>query len=153
MVSVYFGLDRNAVLDIDAYFRNVYDTEWFDDDIVKKIVKDIDGSTVLSQYCIQSKVLGQIPPDLISGGAKACILLLKDDSSLIDLIACGSNCECWLSRIFSMKDVRVTMSGCDLSFRGYDIRGICENDNSTINNYNDWIDKMCVMAGDPDNER
>lgn len=154
MVSVYFGMDKNAILDIDDYFKNVYEPEWFDDPFVKEMVQDVDNSTVFSRYCIQSPVLGQIPPDMISGGVKACILLLKgDNEDLIDLIACGPNCEKWLSKIFSMKDVRVSMSGYDLSFKGFNVKGICENDGSEIKNSMDWVDKMCIMAGDPKNER
>lgn len=154
MVSVYFGNDTRAVLNIDSYFNHTFRHEWLNDPIVKQMIKDIDNSEVLSEYCIQSPVLGQIPPERISGGVKTCILLWKLDDFLVDLITCGENCQEWLSYIFSHKDVvRVSMSGYDLDFEGLEISGICENDNSVINNSYDWVDKMCEMAGDPKNER
>lgn len=153
MVSVYFGYDKDAVTCVDLRFNNVFEYEWLDDHFVKEMIKDIDNSIVLSNQCIQSPVLGQIPPEKLSGGVKTCIMLLKEDDFIPDLIVCGENCEKWLSEIFKKKDCKVTMSGYDLTFEGYDIRGICENDNSIINNYNDWINKMCDFVGEEKNER
>lgn len=154
MVSVYFGYDKSAILCVDTFFGNVYEYEWFDDPIVREMIRDIDHSTVLSSQCIQSPILGQIPPEMLSGGVKTCIMLYKMDNFLPDLTACGENCEKWLSYIFYTKElVRVTMSGHDLTFRGLPIHGICENDGSEIKDYHDWINKMFDMAGEEENER
>lgn len=153
MVSVYFGYDKEAVLCVDIRFNNVFEYEWLDDPFVCEMIKDIDNSIVLSNQCIQSPVLGQIPPEKLSGGVKTCIMLYKEEDFMPDLIVCGENCEPWLSKIFEMKDCKVTMSGYDLTFRNLPIKGICENDNSVINDYHDWIDKMCDLAGEPENER
>lgn len=119
------------------------------DPIVKQTVKDIDDCEVQDKYCIMSKIFGQIPSDMLSGGVKSCILLLlKDDTFVPDLIVCGENCQEWLSRIFNMKDVKVTMTGWDLTFHNLPIKGICENDNSEIRDWKDWTDKMRLMAGE-----
>jgi hypothetical protein len=154
MVSVYFGNDTTAILNIDVYFNNVFEYEWLNNQLVREMIEDIDKSVVLSDHCIQSPILGQIPPERISGGVKACIcMLMMDDCPIIDLIVCGENCEKWLSKIFETKDIRVSMSGYDLTFRVYPIHGICENDNTEINDAEDWVDKMCDYAGEPENER
>lgn len=152
MVSVFFGKDRDAILNIDVYFNHTFEYEWLDDQFVKDMIKDIDNSIVLSNQCIQSPVLGQIPPEKLSGGVKACIIIYKLNE-IVDLVVCGENCEPWLSKIFELKDCRVSMSGYDLSFKDLPIRGICENDNSYIDNYKDWVNKMCDMAGEEENER
>lgn len=73
MLEIYFGYDEDAILSIDTYFNNVYDEDWFDDVLVKAMVRDVYGSEVLDKYCIQSPVLGQIPPERLSGGVKALI--------------------------------------------------------------------------------
>lgn len=154
MVSVYFGNDKNSILNVDLYFNHTFEYEWLDDPFVQEMIKDIDSSEVLSNQCIQSPVLGQIPPEKLSGGVKTCIMLYKMDSFIPDLIVCGENCEKWLSKIFELKNlVKVTMSGYSLTFRGYPIRGVCENDGSFINDAEDWVDKMCDMAGEEENER
>ena len=152
MVSVFFGKDRDAILNIDVYFNHTFEYEWLDDQFVRDMIKDIDNSIVLSNQCIQSPVLGQIPPEKLSGGVKACIIIYKLNE-IVDLVVCGENCEPWLSKIFELKDCRVSMSGYDLSFKDLPIRGICENDNSHIDNYKDWVNKMCDMVGEEENER
>lgn len=158
LISVYFGIDSSAVYKIDNYFEDAYLPEWFDDEIVKQMVKDVDLSTVVSRQCITSPVLGQIPVSMLSGGVKALILLWKLDDIRIDLVACGENCMSWLSYIQAHKDIKVSMSGYDLTFvddAGNDlpISGICENDNSEIENAADWREAMCMMAGDWNNRR
>lgn len=154
MVSVFFGMDWNAILNVDVYFNNVFEYEWLDDPFVRDMILDVDKSVVLSNQCIQSPVLGQIPPERLSGGVKTCIMLYKLDDFLTDLIVCGENCEKWLSRVFMKKElVRVAMSGYDLTFRGYDIQGICENDGSIIRNSEDWVRKMGMLVEAEGSER
>lgn len=154
MVSVYFGNDKTAVLNIDRFFDNVYYPEWFEDPLVKEMVEDIDQSKVLSGNCIQSPFLGQIAPERLSGGVKACICMwMMEECPIIDLIVCGENCQPWLSKIFCERNIRCSMSGYDLVFKGLPIIGICENDNTKINDWHDWTKKMCAYAGEPENER
>ena len=63
MLSLLFGYDENAVLNVDTYFNNMYDDEWFDDPFVRNVVSEVDGSAVQDRQCILSPVLGQIPPN------------------------------------------------------------------------------------------
>ena len=102
MLKIYFGYDENAVLSVDTYFNNTYEDEWFDDAFVKKIVKVVDDSEVRDRQLIVSPVLGQIPPERLSGGAKALILLYETNNFYTDLIVCGSNCEDLLLDIGAM---------------------------------------------------
>lgn len=154
MISVFFGFDKEANLSVDIFFNHVFRYEWLDDPFVREMIKGIDNSIVLSNQCIQSPVLGQIPPEKLSGGVKTCIMLYKMDDFYTDLIVCGENCEPWLVKIFNAKEiVKVSMSGYDLRFKGLPIRGICENDGSEIKNSDDWVRKMCDMVGEPGNER
>ena len=153
MISVYFGNDKSAILDIDIFFNNVFYYEWLDDPLVRELIKDVDNSDVLSNQCIQSPILGQIPPERLSGGVKALICLYKMDEFLVDLIVCGENCEKWISKISQLKDIRVSMSGYDLTFKGLEIKGVCENDGSLIRSSEDWTEKMLDMAGEICNER
>ena len=142
MVSVMFGKELpNTIPNIDVYFDNVYENSWFEDDIVKQMVRDIDKSE-LHGLMVDSPFLGSISVEKLSGGVKSLILLLKDDELEfpIDLVCCGKNCEQWLSYIFSVKDVTVCTTGLHLRFEGYNIDGICLNDNSEI--HNNWWSKM-----------
>jgi hypothetical protein len=148
MMEVYFGFDKECIRDIDLYFDNVYDDVWFDDELVKEMVEDVDKSKVVSRQCIESPILGQIPPERLSGGVKALICMYKEPESYIDLIVCGPNCEKWISKISELSDFRAGMSGYDLTFDNIEINAYCLNDDSQILNSKDWILKMCKYVGE-----
>ena len=139
MLNVYFGKDWKSVIEPDGYFKYSYDEKWFDDDIVKQMVKDIDNSDVLDEACIRSPYLGLIPPTDLSGSVKTLIMIYKGSEHPFDLICCGENCEKWLAWLGSNVDRDVTVSGFDLIFRGYDLNFRCENDGSLIKNSQDWV--------------
>lgn len=148
MVKVLFG-DKlpDTIPDVDAYFNNTYEYDWFEDEIVKQMVRDIDKSE-LHGAMVDSPFLGSISVERLFGGVKTLIILLKDDELEfnIDLIWCGENCEKWLAYIFNHKDVTVCMTGVHLRFDGYDFNGICLNDNSQI--HNNWWQVMVKHLGD-----
>lgn len=98
MLKVFFGMNWEAISYPDTYFQFNWEAEWFKDPLVQEMVLDIDDSRVLSPYCIESPVLGQIPPDMLSGGVKALILMLKVPDIVIDLISCGDNCSKWIAK-------------------------------------------------------
>lgn len=152
MLNIYFGYDTEAILSIDKYFNNTYDEDWLDDPFVKQMVWDIDRSEVLDKYCIQSPILGQIPPEKLSGGVKALICMYKLDDFYVDLIVCGKNCEKWIAEISKKKNLRASLSGYDLDFKEYGIQAKCLNDGSEILGFEDWILKMCTYVGG-DHER
>lgn len=153
MVSVFFGMDRKANFDPDGYFRWGYYPEWFDDDIVKQMVLDVDKTVVKSQYCMESPVLGQIPPDMLSGGVKGLILLYKDPDYYTDISIFGENCQGWLSWLFQHKDIKCSCCTYDLTFRGYEIQGICENDGRQIKDAEDWVQCQIDFIQAPESER
>ena len=102
MLRIYFELKERTVFDVDIYFRNLFKPEWLQDNLVKQMIKDVDKSDVLGPYCIQSPVLGQIPPTTLSGGVQALILMLKTDLE-IWATACGDNCAKWILAIAEKK--------------------------------------------------
>lgn len=75
----------------DDYFVAEYYDEWFDDPIVKQMVKDIDKSEVYGANNIISPVLGPINCMQLSTGVKNLIIAYKTDE-VIDASYCGDNC-------------------------------------------------------------
>ncbi len=67
----------NYVFSPDTYFKYNYEDELFEDDFVKMMVQDVDGSTVVSAHSIDSPVLGIIAPERLSGGVKPLLLCIK----------------------------------------------------------------------------
>ena len=93
--------------DAPAYFDNVYEDEWIEDDFVKEMILDVDSSTVVSAHIIESPVFGAITPKELSGGVKVLILMLKDDSFVYNLSNCGDNSAKWVLKIAEQKDLTV----------------------------------------------
>lgn len=83
----------NYVFSPDTYFKYNYEDEWFEDDFVKMMVQDVDGSTVVSAHSIDSPVLGIIAPERLSGGVKALIIMYKEPDLIVNASACGDNQE------------------------------------------------------------
>ena len=110
MLNILFREDEREIRYTDSYFNNNYQDEWFEDDLVKQIIKDIDLSDVLNAQIVISPVLGAIPVTQISGGAKAVILMLKKSELLIHGNSCGDNCAEWISLIGKMQDIYVHLT-------------------------------------------
>lgn len=88
MLYITFKKTKDVLIYVDNYFNMNYEDEWFEDELVKQIIQDVDKSTVITNGIIDSPVLGKIPPTNISGGAKALILMLKDNRT-VWATACG----------------------------------------------------------------
>ena len=124
MLSIRFGVSEDTMEDIDIAFHRLYMDEWLEDPFVKEMILDVDQSEVISPYCIQSPVLGQIPPEKISGGVKALILMWKTDFE-IWATACGDNCSKWILEIAKRKDISISLEHYmmfeDMDFSFYNI--------------------------------
>lgn len=118
MLKIYYGdiESDKYIFNPDAFFNNTYEDEWITDDLSIKMIKDIDGSTVIGPRVIDSPYLGSIPTERLSGGVKTLILMYKDREHIFNASACGDNCAKWIMDIAG----RLEKEGKDLSIRlGY----------------------------------
>ena len=104
MLTIVYGDAENSIYNTSVYFKNSYESEWFDSELAKEIVRDVDHSDVLSGECIQSPVLGQIPPERLSGGVKTLLLMLNEPDKIFNASTCGDNCAKWLLKIAEKED-------------------------------------------------
>ena len=109
MLTIVYGDAENSIYNTSVYFKNSYESEWFDSELAKEIVRDVDHSDVLSGECIQSPVLGQIPPERLSGGVKTLLLMLNEPDKIFNASACGDNCAKWLLEIGKIKDITINL--------------------------------------------
>lgn len=108
MLTIRFGMSEDTVTAVASVFDTNYEEEWFNDNLVQQMIFDVDKSRVLSPYCIESPVLGQISPRDLSGGVKALILSLMTDME-IWATACGDNCAKWFLEIGNRKDAIISL--------------------------------------------
>lgn len=127
----------NYVFSPDTYFKYNYEDEWFEDDFVKMMVQDVDGSTVISAHSIDSPVLGIIAPERLSGGVKALIIMYKEPDLIVNASACGDNCAKWILEIGKKQDIMVRL-GYEMEFEEpFDI--CIKNSGKVIHNYEDFL--------------
>ncbi len=109
MLYVTFKEPRDYLYNVSANFNSGFRPEWLEDDFIKRAILDIDNTTVLSPYCLQSPVLGQIAPSFLSNGVKNIILTKFTD--FIKRGGCyGDNCSYWLGEISKQKDVLIYLT-------------------------------------------
>lgn len=129
--------NANYVFSPDTYFKYNYEDEWFEDDFVKMMVQDVDGSTVVSAHSIDSPVLGIIAPERLSGGVKALIIMYKEPDLIVNASACGDNCAKWILEIGKKQDITVRL-GYEMEFEEpFDI--CIKNSGKEIHNYEDFL--------------
>ena len=58
MLKIIFGEYAGVVTNPAVYFKNTFEDEWITDELSKKMIKDIDKSTVICERVIESPVLG-----------------------------------------------------------------------------------------------
>lgn len=109
MLNIVYGNEPESIYNTNIYFKNSYEPEWIESELAKKIILDIDGSEVLSSECINSPVLGQIPPERLSGGTKTLLLIFNEPEHIFNASTCGDNCAKWLLEIGKQKDITINL--------------------------------------------
>ena len=109
MLTIIYGDAENSIYNTSVYFKNTYEPEWIESELAKKMIKDVDDSDVLSGECINSPVLGQIPPERLSGGVKTLLLMLNEPDKIFNASTCGDNCAKWILEIGKRKDLTINL--------------------------------------------
>lgn len=141
MLYITFQPSKQMIWNVQGYFNFNYQDEWLDDPMVKEMILDVDKSHVLAQQLIQSPVLGLIPPERLSGGVKALIMLLKQPELLIWATACGDNCAKWIVKISEMQDITIVLE--HIMWFPDDFRAVCLDNGRQIYNLFDY--RGCVL--------
>ena len=136
MLTISFRPTNNTILDVDTYFNYNYEDVWLDDELVKQMILDIDKSKVISANCIESPILGQITPRLLSGGVKALILMYKEPQLELWATACGDNCADWILQIAEKQDITIVLEHI-MQFKR-DFKGYCLTNKQAINSLDDY---------------
>ena len=109
MLTIIYGDAENSIYNTSVYFKNTYEPEWITTDLARKMIKDVDDSDVLSGECINSPVLGQIPPERLSGGVKTLLLMMNEPEKIFNASTCGDNCAKWILEIGKRIDLTINL--------------------------------------------
>ncbi len=109
MLNIFYGDMKEAVYNTAGYFKYDYDDEWFVDHFVKKMILDVDKTTVQDSGGIDRPVSGKIPPVGLSGGVKTLILVKFEKDKVFNASTCGDNCAKWLLEIAKEDDLTINL--------------------------------------------
>lgn len=109
MLNIFYGEMANAVYNTASYFKYDYEEDWLTDPQVKKMIQDIDKSTVLANRVIDSPVLGKISPLELSGSVKTLILVKYEPEKVFNASTCGDDCAKWLLKIAEQEDRTINL--------------------------------------------
>ena len=143
MLSVYIGKHEDEIYNPPIYFNNTYEDEWITDEFSKKMILDVDKSTVLSPHIIESPVMGAITPKDLSGGVKTLMLMAfcQEENVIFNGTACGDNCAKWILEIAKKKDLTITLHHSMRFGPGpYEIRIL--NNGEIVHNFKEWVDTV-----------
>ncbi len=122
MLRIYFGKMPEAIFNTAVYFKNTYEDSWITDTFAKKMIEDVDHSTVLDSGVIDSPVLGKIAPTSISGGVKTLILIKNEPQKIFNASTCVDNCAKWILEIAKNQDITINLRHLmDFGERTFDI--------------------------------
>jgi hypothetical protein len=137
MLSILFGKNEKTVINVDNFFNHEYEDEWFEDEYVKRLVKEIDGDEVISSKCIQSPVFGQITCTELSGGVKALILMYEERDIVVWATACGDNCAKYILEIAKKQDITISLEHYMKFPKDFEDKIKIVNDNEIIDSF--WM--------------
>jgi hypothetical protein len=142
MLNIYFGDYKGEVNNPSAVFDIIFEPEWFEDDLVKQMILDVDKTIVHSPYNLESKVLGQIGPSWLSGGVKALMIAYKGktvdgDDFVINASKCGDNCAKWILEIAKRKKLTISLHNI-MDFQ-VDFNARILNNNRYIRTYKQYV--------------
>lgn len=138
MLRIHFG-EMEKVNYGPSWFKNNYKTEWLEDPFVQEMIKDVDKSSYVSGFVIDSPVFGPIPPERLSGGVQTLIMIYERPDLVFDATSCGQNCAKWLLEIGKKKDVTVNLNYIMHLEEIPDFEVFIENDNIVASTPKDYI--------------
>lgn len=138
MLKIHFG-EMDNVYYGPGWFVNNYTQDWLEDELVGRMIKDVDKSEYAGGELINSSVLGPISPRDLSGGVKTLISVYNNPEFVFDVTSCGENCAKWLLEIGKIKDVLVNLQ-YPMQFKGCEPFEIfIENTGVVVKNEDDYI--------------
>lgn len=133
---------ENYLWNISTAFEIYFRPEWLESPLAKQMVEGVDKSVVLSPYCIQSPVLGQIAPFYLSHGVQSLLLLLYlDDSFTLGTASFGNNCAKYILEIAKLKDITLYLNS-DLYMPETPFEVTDAKTGQCVRDYESWLDYL-----------
>ena len=140
MLYIHFGhlYNDKEVIHLDDYFdMSLYEEpNLVDNDFVREVLLDVEGTKVISNYVIDTKYIGIVSSEKISGGVKALLLMKEHPELIMNASRCGDNCSKWIQRIGNEQDITITLNHM-MEFSD-PFEAVCVNTGKKLNSVDDY---------------
>ena len=134
----------NIVESVKSFFMSVYSNDWFEDNLVKRIVKDIDRSEYFGNGILVHEDFGPITVNELSAGSKTLILMLKykdNDKVVYKLSNLGDNCFKFLEEFPDNINCTLFIDNTIKSEDGT-VKYLMKESNVIVDNYYDFFKEL-----------
>lgn len=77
--------------------------------LCKKIIADIDDSTVIAPDLIQNEIFGAFNSTELSSGVKTLLLIHNQPDQIFNISNCGDNCARYILELAENRDIKVCL--------------------------------------------
>lgn len=140
MLYIHFGPLNNGkeLFNPNRYFNRALqsDMHLVDNDFAKEVLMGVEGTKVISNFVIETKYIGTVSSEKISGGVKSILLMQRCPEVVVDATNCGDNCAEWIQKLARQQDVTITM----YEFMEFTepFEAICLNNGNKMNSREDY---------------
>lgn len=140
MLKVYVRTAENWTDEYEGrpmdYFDDVFEREWLKDEMVVRIIKEIDKTDVVRGNILESPVLGEISYRELSSGCKGLILQYFTNLK-ISGDRFGDNCFPIMLELAETKDIEIALSHLPKLKEPFQLEFI--QSNKIVDNYYDYV--------------
>ena len=137
MLYVTTETPEKLIKNVNGYFISHKQRDWFNDPLVKKIIKDIDNTIAVKDEYLESPVFGGMSPERLFCGCKAVILMYVQDRPVYGT-KCGDNCCKSIMEVARRKDILICLRHCLVGW-GSDVEATFVETGRTVHTEGEFV--------------
>lgn len=144
MLTVSIDYEGSVISNPKATFSSMKKAEWLQDPLVQEFLKEIDKAEVIQGFCIKDRWGNVVPPEYMSTGSKALMLMMFQDKYPVYATRCGDNCIPFIERISKDRDIHVVLHHCMHFSEGFEF--FVTDVNRMVKSFRDWVNVFYAVA-------
>lgn len=139
------GFKEDCIKNPSGYFDVNKEKDWFNNELSKKFIKEIDKSIAVKDEYIESPVFGAISPERLSSGCKCLILLSVLDDCNIYASRMGDNCSKYILELAEIKDITITLH--HMMMFPEEMKAIMMDTGKVVNSRGEYVKEYARIKG------
>lgn len=138
MLQIILGEEKNTLYQIDKYFKEHYEPKWIEHEICKRIIEEVDKSTILTSTQVINQTIGKKDINQLSRSTKTLLLIWNNPSKIFNASFCADECSQFLIEFGNSKDIVINLNHImDFGQNEFTIKII--NSNIIVHNMKEYV--------------